>query len=781
MQNDPCRSQPTAKPAILPQFGPAISLGMAPPLSAVRSPAARPARLWKQFLLGLSLLVALGSQSFAQWTQTSGPGGGLTTAIHARGTTLLCGNFEHFTLTNTDPNAGTLYRSVDHGLTWTVSNTGFTGVPDAFTDNDTSVFVATETDGIFRSMDDGVTWSALANTNQLSPFKLLYANGVLYVGSSTKGVYHSLDNGNTFLPYASGLPDVPGITSMAHVGDTVFVGVSTLFPRPQGVYRSTDEGMNWVQVNNGMGANPSINDLVVKGTTIFAAKAGLFDGAIYKSTDLGATWTISNNGNPDQPRVLHAAGDGSLYLSAFNGFGTSSIYRSTNDGASWTLTGPGIPSTEATVAFASIGGEVYTGLANYGSVYKTLDAGASWQSSNIGLPEVDVNAIFPSGSYLFSGSLSVPGIHRSADGGNTWLPFGQGLDSSTVKSVTAFAQNTSYLFASVDGKGPYRSSDNGANWQLVSNGLTTFGVYGHGFATNGTDVYLATEDGVFRTTNSGGNWTIASPVVNNSRPQVDSIAVLSGSVYAGTSVNGIFKSSDNGATWTFSSKGIPGAAPILSLVVRGTDLIAGTGSGVYLSSDNGANWSSRSSGLAAGQARTVAALGDTWVTAIYDITNGGSQGLFITTNSGVSWSAFSGGIGFNAVRALAISGSTIFAGTETQSIWTAPLQVTVGNTLSVLSQSVTRSVRGTRTTATDTVVVKDQNGQLVSGVTVSATYSGPSAGSISGITDTSGLVKLKTRAARNPVGTWCFTVTNLTKSGYTYDPSANVVTTQCEN
>ncbi len=252
MKNGMCCCDPTAKSAVLHRTGSAISTGMEPPFLTV-SPAARPGWQLKQFLLGLGLLAALSSSAFAQWTQTSGPGGGLTTTIYARGTTLLCGNFEHFTLTNTDPNAGTLYRSVNHGLTWTPSNTGFTGVPDAFTDNDTSVFVATETDGIFRSMDDGVTWSALANTNQRSPVQLLNANGVLYVGSSTKGVYHSLDNGNTFLPYTSGLPDLPGITSMAHVDTTVFVGVSTLFPRPQGVYRSTDGGVNWVQVNNGLG------------------------------------------------------------------------------------------------------------------------------------------------------------------------------------------------------------------------------------------------------------------------------------------------------------------------------------------------------------------------------------------------------------------------------------------------------------------------------------------------------------------------------------------------
>ena len=119
---------------------------------------------------------------------------------------LFAGNFEHFTLNSTDPNAGTLYRSTDHGQHWTPANTGFIGVPLSFTNNATSLFVATLTDGIFRSMNDGANWTALAGTNALSPNKLLYANGVLYVGSGVTGVYRSTDNGGTFTASSNGLP-----------------------------------------------------------------------------------------------------------------------------------------------------------------------------------------------------------------------------------------------------------------------------------------------------------------------------------------------------------------------------------------------------------------------------------------------------------------------------------------------------------------------------------------------------------------------------------------------
>ena len=191
----------------------------------------------------------------------------------------------------------------------------------------------------------------------------------------------------------------------------------------------------------------------------------------------------------------------------------------------------------------------------------------------------------------------------------------------------------------------------------------------HSLTVNGNDVYAGTEDGVFRTINNGTNWTIASPIVSGSRPQVKSVVVLGGSIFAGTAVNGIFKSSDAGATWTQSNNGIGAGVEIECLIVRGADLIAGTGAGVYLSTDNGANWSPRSSGLPIGTARTVAALGDTLITAIYVPTE--SRGVFISTNNGTSWSPYDEGIGLNAVRTLVVSGSFVYAGTETQSIWSS--------------------------------------------------------------------------------------------------------------
>jgi parallel beta-helix repeat protein len=103
------------------------------------------------------------------------------------------------------------------------------------------------------------------------------------------------------------------------------------------------------------------------------------------------------------------------------------------------------------------------------------------------------------------------------------------------------------------------------------------------------------------------------------------------------------------------------------------------------------------------------------------------------------------------------------------------------NELHVQAQSVTRQqwfwryYRGL-----DTILITDQNNQPVAGVTVIATYSGPNNGQASGTTGSTGTVTLYTNWKRNPSGTWCFEVTDVAKEGYSYNPSANVVTVACE-
>jgi len=103
------------------------------------------------------------------------------------------------------------------------------------------------------------------------------------------------------------------------------------------------------------------------------------------------------------------------------------------------------------------------------------------------------------------------------------------------------------------------------------------------------------------------------------------------------------------------------------------------------------------------------------------------------------------------------------------------------NVLHIQAQSVSREQVNRRFwRGVDTILITDQNNQPVSGVTVTATYSGPNNGQVSGVTGADGSATLYTDRDRRPQSSWCFEVTDVTKDGYVYDASANVVTLQCE-
>jgi PKD repeat protein len=79
-----------------------------------------------------------------------------------------------------------------------------------------------------------------------------------------------------------------------------------------------------------------------------------------------------------------------------------------------------------------------------------------------------------------------------------------------------------------------------------------------------------------------------------------------------------------------------------------------------------------------------------------------------------------------------------------------------------------------------TVTVYDQSGSPVSSATVYGSFSGPLSQSASGSTDGNGQVTFYSNWTSGS-GEWCFEVTDLVKTDWTYDSAANVVTKACES
>jgi len=78
--------------------------------------------------------------------------------------------------------------------------------------------------------------------------------------------------------------------------------------------------------------------------------------------------------------------------------------------------------------------------------------------------------------------------------------------------------------------------------------------------------------------------------------------------------------------------------------------------------------------------------------------------------------------------------------------------------------------------AVATVTIVDNSSKSVEGATVSGYWSGLTSDTDSGTTGSNGEVALKSDSVKNAEGTFTFTVDNIAKEGWTYDPTSNVET-----
>jgi photosystem II stability/assembly factor-like uncharacterized protein len=59
------------------------------------------------------------------------------------------------------------------------------------------------------------------------------------------------------------------------------------------------------------------------------------------------------------------------------------------------------------------------------------------------------------------------GIHRSEDGGRSWMPLNEGLTTTNIRSLAQSAVDAQVFYAGTNGSGLYKSLDGGAHWEAL--------------------------------------------------------------------------------------------------------------------------------------------------------------------------------------------------------------------------------------------------------------------------------------------------------------------------
>lgn len=176
------------------------------------------------------------------------------------------------------------------------------------------------------------------------------------------------------------------------------------------------------------------------------------------------------------------------------------------------------------------------------------------------------------------------------------LPSSQ-TDGWTFRS---FAERNGRLFSGSYARFAY-SDDDGANWTGVQLGGTGRVVFAIVARAGNSDVVVATDSGMYWSTNNGASFTPSSTGLadpNNIRAVTET---PDGSLVFAGAVDGVWAKPNIGATW--QRAGLDGIT-IRDLLETPSGVVAATYEGVFITKDNGATWT-EIQGLADRWPRTV--------------------------------------------------------------------------------------------------------------------------------------------------------------------------------
>ncbi len=424
---------------------------------------------------------------------------------------------------------------------------------------------------------------------------------IIFVGFSRGGVWRTTDGAQTWVPVFDGqlLLAIGHISFDPSNPNTIYVGTGdpniSGFPGiGDGVYKSTDGGDTWTHL--GLAAQCIISKILVSPAnpnTLYAAAMGRpfvrnADRGLYRSLNGGQSWEkilyISDQAgvidlimHPQDPNILYAAGWDRIRnnTESFTTGPGARVYKTTNGGDNWELMANGLPQQDIGrigLAFAPSNPDVVYALyvgenSQLYNIYKTADAGQSWSAimefGNFnGLPtnvlggfgwyfgKIRVNPANPDEVFVLGVDL-----WRTPNSGQSWLesvPPWWTYEVHADKHDLVYTPSGAILLAT-DG-GLYRSTDGGFNWEDIED-IPTTQFYRVAYNPHQPDWYYG---------GAQDNGTSGGPSLDYQWPRIfggDGFQVafrpdLPNVMYAETQNGGIVVSQDGGSIWQSATNGI---------------------------------------------------------------------------------------------------------------------------------------------------------------------------------------------------------------------------------
>jgi photosystem II stability/assembly factor-like uncharacterized protein len=266
--------------------------------------------------------------------------------------------------------------------------------------------------------------------------------------------------------------------------------------------------------------------------------ADTFSGLKFRSIGPGAA----------SGRVMSIAVNPKNKFEYYVGVASGGVWKTVNDGTTWSplfdkegsysIGWVTLDPNDAAVVWVGAGESNSQRSVSYGDgVYRSDDGGKNWQnlglkkSEHIGRVVIDPRdskVVYVAAEGPLWGAGGDRGLYKSTDGGKNWkavLTISENtgvvdvaIDPSNPDIVYAAAyQRRRHVFTLIDGgpeSGIYKSTDAGATWNKLKNGLPTVDLGRIGLAVSPADpnvVYATVEaadgkGGIFRSTDRGATW-----------------------------------------------------------------------------------------------------------------------------------------------------------------------------------------------------------------------------------------------------------------------------------
>jgi len=210
---------------------------------------------------------------------------------------------------------------------------------------------------------------------------------------------------------------------------------------------------------------------------------------VYRSTNGGIDWQTM--GLTSQNVLTVKRHRGALFAGTF----VAGLYRSTNNGATWNAVGGFLGGVHS---LAELGQLLFA--ANDNGLFVSSNGGTIWMGTTMSNPNQRAIAASAAG-HLYAGDIDAV-VYRSTDAGATWTQILDGM--STISDI--LVTKNDFIFVSLQSffnPGVLRSTDNGISWENVLPSVVAgwFAVNSEGH------IFLSTYNSyVYRSVDGGSTW-----------------------------------------------------------------------------------------------------------------------------------------------------------------------------------------------------------------------------------------------------------------------------------